>query len=111
LETIDELCSWGHRPPLVVADACYGEIGYFRTALTERDIPYIVHVKADTSVHRADAPFTTPATQVGDGRRQAVRLVEEPQDPRVPVPGWTIPGDLASRDLQRSEPGSRACRT
>lgn len=67
LETIDELRAWGHRPPLVVADAGYGEIGYFRTGLAERDIPYIVQVKSDTSVHRADAPFNTP-TYAGRGR-------------------------------------------
>ena len=67
LEMIDELGSWGHRPPLVVADAGYGEIGYFRTGLTDRGIPYIVQVKSATSVHRADEPFAVPAYS-GRGR-------------------------------------------
>jgi SRSO17 transposase len=67
LEMIDELGVWGHRPPLVVADAGYGATGYFRTGLTERGIAYIVQVKADTSVHLAHAPFTTPAYS-GRGR-------------------------------------------
>ena len=67
LETIDELVSWGHRPPLVVADADYGEIGYFRTGLTERNVSYVVQVKAETTVHRADASFAMPAYS-GKGR-------------------------------------------
>jgi SRSO17 transposase len=70
LDTIDELASWGHRPPLLVADAGYGEIGYFRTGLTEREIPYIVQVKSTTTVHHAHAPFTTPAYR-GRGRPPA----------------------------------------
>lgn len=60
LEAIDELRCWGQCPPLVVADAGYGEIGYFRTGLSERAIPYIVQVKAATSMHRADAEFAVP---------------------------------------------------
>ncbi|AYG03363.1 hypothetical protein D7I44_07340 [Gryllotalpicola protaetiae] len=34
LEMIDELATWGHRPPVLVADAGYGEVGLFRTART-----------------------------------------------------------------------------
>jgi SRSO17 transposase len=67
LEAIDELASWGYHPPLLVADAGYGEIGYFRTALTERRIPYVVQVKGETSMHRADEPFVVAAYS-GRGR-------------------------------------------
>jgi SRSO17 transposase len=67
LEMIDELSSWGHRPPTLVADAGYGEVGLFRTALTERGIPYVVQVKSDTSMHPADTPFELPA-YAGHGR-------------------------------------------
>jgi SRSO17 transposase len=35
LQMLDELAAWGHRPPVVVADAGYGEVTPFRTALTE----------------------------------------------------------------------------
>ena len=61
LEMIDELDTWGLRPPLVCADAGYGEIGWFRTGLTERAIPYIVQVKSSTSVHDAAARSKMPA--------------------------------------------------
>lgn len=59
LEMLDELEAWGHRPPVVAADAGYGESSSFRTALTTRGIPYVVAVKATTSVHRGDATFGT----------------------------------------------------
>lgn len=67
LEMLDELASWGLTPPLICADAGYGEIGAFRTALTERGLPYIVQVKSSTSVHAADAAFEFPAYS-GRGR-------------------------------------------
>lgn len=62
LEMIDELRSWGLVPPLLVGDAGYGEIGYFRTGLTERQIPYVVQVKSSTSLHEAEAVFEMPAS-------------------------------------------------
>src|SRR5512144_3407848 len=34
LEMLDELATWGHRPPMVVADAGYGESSPFRTGLS-----------------------------------------------------------------------------
>ena len=91
LEAIDELASWGHRPPLLVADAGYGEIGYFRTALTERSIPYIVQVKGETSMHRADAPFLLPA-YTGRGR--------------PPVPGYQTAPIRAKTLVQTMDPDS-----
>ncbi|MFF1880711.1 transposase [Pseudarthrobacter sp. NPDC058196] len=38
LQMLDELAGWGHRPPVVVADAGYGQNGAWRTALGERQI-------------------------------------------------------------------------
>ncbi|MFD1814384.1 IS701 family transposase, partial [Rhodococcus gannanensis] len=61
VEMIDELLAWGRpRPQVVVADAGYGEGAQFRAALTDRDIPYMVAVKAATSVYPADAVPETP---------------------------------------------------
>lgn len=68
LEMIDELGTWGAVPPLVCADAGYGEIGYFRTGLTEREIPYVVQVKSSTSLHDAAAVFEIPASTGKPGR-------------------------------------------
>ena len=72
LEMIDELGSWGHRPPAVAADAGYGECTPFRQGLTERSIPYVVAVKSSTSVHREDAvPVLMDYTGRGPRPRQA----------------------------------------
>ncbi len=68
LEMIDELRTWGLTPPVIVGDAGYGEIGYFRTGLTERAIPYVVQVKSSTSLHDAAARFEMPASTGKRGR-------------------------------------------
>lgn len=62
---LDELAGWGHRPPVVVADAGYGESSGFRTGLTKRGLPYVVAVKSTTSAHRQEA---TPAVLDYSGR-------------------------------------------
>ncbi|MFA7514381.1 MAG: IS701 family transposase [Mycolicibacterium vanbaalenii] len=63
LEMIDELIAWGRTPAPVIADAGYGDATALRLALTERDIPYVVAVKATTSAHPADAaPVQPPRT-------------------------------------------------
>jgi SRSO17 transposase len=68
LEMIDELGAWGLTPPVMVGDAGYGEIGWFRTGLTDRAIPYVVQVKSSTSVHDAAARFEMPAPTGKPGR-------------------------------------------
>src|SRR3954454_14197440 len=55
LEMVDEAAGWGLRPPLICADAGYGEITAFRIGLEEREIPYIVQVKATTSASPPEA--------------------------------------------------------
>ena len=55
LEMIDELAAWGHRPPALIGDAGYGEITAFRCGLTDRQIPYMVAVKAATTAFPDDA--------------------------------------------------------
>jgi SRSO17 transposase len=39
LDMVDELDQWGLRPPVLVADAGYGEVGEFRQGLDDRQIP------------------------------------------------------------------------
>lgn len=69
LDMVDELDEWGvDRSRLIyLSDAGYGEITAFRAGLDERELSYIVEVKAGTSAHRADAQPTTPA-YTGRGR-------------------------------------------
>ncbi len=86
LEMIDELAAWGYQPPLIVADAGYGEVSPFRTALTERGIPYVVAVKAATSVYPADTPFGV-AEYSGRGRPPAPGYLADPLQLRDLVTG------------------------
>jgi SRSO17 transposase len=77
LDMLDELAGWDLRPPVLVADAGYGEVGEFRGGLEDRQISYVVQVKADTSaypqhVHPVAAPY------VGKGRRPRARYHQRP---------------------------------
>ncbi|MGK3111335.1 IS701 family transposase [Streptomyces antimycoticus] len=70
LDTLDELAGWGLTPPVVVADAGYGQVHSFRAGLRDRGLDYITAIRGDTSAHPADAVPTTPerAGQMGAPR-------------------------------------------
>lgn len=55
LEMIDELASWNLRPPLLTADAGYGQVAEFRQGLADRGIPYIVATTSSTTAQPGDA--------------------------------------------------------
>jgi SRSO17 transposase len=86
LEMLDEAAGWGVAPPLVVADAGYGEITAFRVGLEQREIPYIVQVKAITSAYRPEvAPELRPWK--GLGRPPVARYHAKPSSLRELVLG------------------------
>jgi SRSO17 transposase len=81
LEMIDEAAAWGWAPPVLVADAGYGDTTGFRLGLDARSIPYVLAVKASTSAYPADAvPETVPTT--GRGRPSAPRYRDKPSSLR-----------------------------
>jgi DDE superfamily endonuclease len=51
LDMVDELGSWGLAPPVVVADAGYGESGELRLGLEARGLAYVIQVKATISAY------------------------------------------------------------
>jgi SRSO17 transposase len=74
---LDELSGHGLRPPLLAADAGYGDNSQFRSALDERGIGYIMQVKGDALAHKPDVQ---PVARVWSGRgRPPTRT-----DPRYP---------------------------
>ena len=77
LDMLDELDQWGLRPPILVADAGYGEVGEFRQGLDDREIGYVVQVKADTSAYPEQVHPTT-APYRGRGRRPRPRYRDKP---------------------------------
>ncbi|MFE4678048.1 IS701 family transposase [Streptomyces sp. NPDC056723] len=77
LDTLDELAGWGLVPPVVVADAGYGQNADFRDGLSARGITYVVAVRSDVTVHPHDAQPTAPAWS-GNGRKPQSRYRDKP---------------------------------
>jgi SRSO17 transposase len=74
---LDELAVWGLVPPVLVSDAGYGEAGEFRAGLDDRQIPYVVQVKADTSAY-PEQVRPVVARYSGRGRRPQPRYRDKP---------------------------------
>ncbi|MGW5465520.1 IS701 family transposase [Streptomyces sp. NPDC003996] len=77
LDALDELAGWGLVPPVVVADAGYGQNADFRAALAERGHAYVVGIRGDLTVQPHDAVPDTPAWS-GNGRRPVPRYRQPP---------------------------------
>src|SRR6266540_1533281 len=72
LDMLDELADWGLAPPVLLADAAYGEVAEFRLGLEQRQLAYVVQVPGTISAYAEDvAPETVPYT--GRGRRPVAR--------------------------------------
>jgi SRSO17 transposase len=65
LDILDELLGWGLDRRVVQADGGYGDVTAFRVGLDERELEYVVQVKATTSAQPGD---TVPVTPVYSGR-------------------------------------------
>jgi SRSO17 transposase len=77
LDMLEELAGWGLTPPLVVADAGYGDNADFRNGLTARGRAYVVQVNHNLTAHPADAvPQVRPFS--GRGRRPLPRYRTTP---------------------------------
>jgi SRSO17 transposase len=68
---------WGLDPLPVVADAGYGDATEFRLGLEERDLTYVLAVKATTSAHPTTAEPVIPPYG-GRGRPPVARYAESP---------------------------------
>jgi SRSO17 transposase len=81
LGMIDELISWGIKPPVVLGDGAYGGITELRSGLEEREIEYVLDVKGNTSAYREDVEPEHPAYE-GRGRPPDGRYREDPSSLR-----------------------------
>lgn len=72
LDMIDEVIGWGLTPPVIVADAGYGDSGEFRHGLTERGLSYVVRAATTIGVQRQEAARTAPPA-AWTGRRPTLR--------------------------------------
>jgi len=82
LEMVDELRGWGLAPPVLLADAAYGEITEFRVGLEERELDYVVQVKAGTSAYVEQVRPQSTA-YAGTGRPPMPRYREKRSSLRV----------------------------
>jgi SRSO17 transposase len=60
LDMVDEVIGWGLTPPLIVADAGYGDSGEFRHGLAERGLSYLVQIAGSIGVYPRDTMRTAP---------------------------------------------------
>jgi SRSO17 transposase len=77
LDALEELAGWALVPPVVVADAGYGQNADFRAALAERGHAYVVGIRGDITVQPHDAHPDAPAWS-GTGRRPVPRYRQPP---------------------------------
>jgi SRSO17 transposase len=68
LAMIDEVTGWGLRPPLIVADAGYGDAAEFRQELDNRDLTWVIGVNNAHTAFTEDTQRTAPPYK-GAGRR------------------------------------------
>jgi SRSO17 transposase len=76
LDMLDELAAWELVPPVVLADAAYGEVSQFRLGLEQRELAYVVQVPGTLSAYPEDVvPETVPYT--GRGRPPVLRYRQQ----------------------------------
>ena len=81
LEMIDELISWGIKPPVLLGDGAYGAITELRSGLEDRGLEYVLDVKGNTSAYSEDVKPEHPAYE-GRGRPPQGRYREDPSSLR-----------------------------
>ena len=99
LDMLDELGGWGVAPPVVVADAGYGDSGELGLGLEARGLAYVVQVKATTSAYPEAVGQQVAPTP---GRGVVPARATAPSDPRWP--SWSR---RPARRRSRPSPGAR----
>jgi SRSO17 transposase len=78
LAMLDELASWDLVPPVVLADAGYGDTDEFRLGLEERGLVYVVQLAGTATAHPEDLAPAIPPYQ-GNGRPPVARYRVRPR--------------------------------
>ncbi|MFC6023890.1 IS701 family transposase, partial [Plantactinospora solaniradicis] len=102
LDMIDEMIEWGLRPPLILADAGYGDTALFRHGLTERGLSYLVQVPTYIRAHPHDTTRVT-GDYDGVGRRPTPRY----RAPAVTIKDLVLAAGRASATTIAWRHGSR----
>jgi hypothetical protein len=103
LDMIDALAGWELAPPLVVADAGYGDITEFRDGLSARGRAWVVQVQGVLSAHAEDAiPELKP--YAGRGRPPRPRYRTTPGESLPHHPGRVMRRAEAAVSLVVDQP-------
>jgi SRSO17 transposase len=79
LGLLDELAGWGLVPPVLLADAAYGEVGEFRLGLEQRELAYVVGVPGTISAYPEQVvPETLPYAGRGQPSKPRYRQPRSP---------------------------------
>ena len=95
LDMLDELAGWDLAPPVVLADAAYGEVNQFRLGLEQRQLAYVVQVPGTISAYPQQVvPETLPYAGRGQPSKPRYR------QPRASVKQLVLAaGERAARTL------------
>lgn len=110
LALLDQALAWGLAPPpVVLADAGYGDNGAFRQGLQERHLPYAVGITRDVVVWTTPPDYTVPdwkgqgrptkCVRYGEQKPRSVQAVAEENHKRFRQVTWRegVKGKLRSR--------------
>jgi SRSO17 transposase len=122
LDMLDELAGWDLAPPVVLADAAYGEVGEFRLGLEQRELAYVVQVPGTISAYPQDVvpeavPYAgrgrPPVARYRQRRSSLRQLVLAVGEPAARTVAWRQGADgkpLRSRFVaQRVRPAGSGC--
>jgi SRSO17 transposase len=105
LDMFDELAGWGLVPPVILADAAYGEVSQFRLGLQQRGLAWVVQVPGTISAYPQQvAPELLP--YAGRGRPPVARYRQPRSSLRQLVldAGERVAGTVAWREGADGEP-------
>jgi SRSO17 transposase len=105
LELLDELAGWGLVPPVILADAAYGEVSQFRLGLQQRGLAWVVQVPGTISAYPEQvAPELLP--YAGRGRPPVARYRQPRSSLRqlVLAAGERVASTVAWREGADGEP-------
>jgi SRSO17 transposase len=104
LDMLDELAGWGQRPPVVCADAGYGNNGDFRHGLATRGLSYIAAVEDDLTAYPLEAvPEAKPYPGVGPYPKARYRTAPVPLREHVLATGRTGALKVSWREGSRGQ--------
>jgi SRSO17 transposase len=99
LELLDELAGWGLVPPVILADAAYGEVGEFRLGLEQRQLAYVVQVPGTISAYPEPVvPQTLPYAGRGQPSKPRYRQPRSSLRPLVGAAGERAATTVAWRE-------------